>query len=131
MNQTNPTTLSTPPSKTLLSPQDWWDNLNYWWDRGGREQGYIPPNTRAQDCYPSGSPSPSIKDFLLKYQTASIEELEKAREENNFHFLLNALNEAWFYGPGQCGEAWNVLCDLCSECWVFDNEGNNNVEELV
>jgi hypothetical protein len=127
---TNTNNCDLPPSKTILSPSDWWDNLNYWWNKGGRPQGNIPSKMRAPDCYPSGSDSPTIKEFILKYQSGVYnqgegingQELEQARQDKNVDLLLNLMNDAWFYGPGQCGEAWDVLCDLCSECWVFDDE---------
>lgn len=130
--------LQSPPPSSIRTPADWWANLIYWLDHKGKPQGNIPSRMRAPDCYPHGLESPSIMEFCRSYyvgryspiftiegaiQSDRLEgAIRGAVERRDHSILLSIINAAWFNGPGQCGQAWNVMCDLCSECWVFDEQ---------
>jgi len=53
------------------------------------------------------------------------EQIEKAKKEKNWKFLCKLLNAFWHSAPDEqyihTIPGWSILCELCSEDWVFYN----------
>ena len=66
-----------------------------------------------------------------KYINPAIE-FDLAAQAKDHEKLLNLMNSAWFGMPESTGcweyPAFGILCDLCSECWVFEEPEPNSKE---
>jgi hypothetical protein len=104
------------------TPAEWWDNLNEVWSdiidifiKCGAPMTYEPRGCIYSDGV--GEPATLHEKPLLRV-------IESAREERNHEVLLHWLNLCWLAAPDKpyihTWPSWYTLCDLCSECWVFD-----------
>lgn len=77
-----------------------------------------------------------IRKEIEKETTGSpVEMLVEARKKRDWRKLYSLFNGAWFGVPESDGAhsipGFNVLCDLCSECWVFRDEEEEEIEAPV
>lgn len=95
------------------SKKEWWDNVNNFWP----ELFYIIQIYIEEDNL-SLQEALDICNSGLRFESFIINLKEKEDER-----LLSFFSRAWACAPdnGQIHgiKCWDVLCDLCSESWVF------------
>ena len=75
-------------------------------------------------------------DIVVKYadendigDNDAVQQMKEWGESKTYsETLFSYLNNAWFFAPEDgCRKipGWFVLCDLCSESWVFEEEEEN------
>lgn len=108
----------------IKTPKDWWDNVEVHWEhlmdvfsRCGApmrydEQGHWWSNGIGEEPTRHDKPLPQ---FLM--------DLRNNKDHEELHRYFNL---CWLAAPDKPyiheWRGWGVLCDLCSEIWVFDPE---------
>lgn len=118
--------------KPPTTPAEWWGNLeavkenirdivDQWHPRSGT----IPRRRPAVTAPNAERAAEVVREQIRKEEGGSpLEEFDKALESRDHTTLLRLLNEAWFGFPESrpWPPGFGVLCDLCSESWVFQEE---------
>lgn len=124
----------------IESKDDWWAALEKYWEQlMGMVDIYHPasknePSLKQLAALPITASAPEKACTAVRANIAAEEsELEspsvrfaKARSVKDHETLGNLLSATWFGIPESMGAhsipGFGVLCDLCSENWVFDEE---------
>lgn len=105
----------------IETPDDWWCALDAHWQNILDIFGAVgAPLSRTEDGHwwsDDQGKEPSRHDKPL------VRVLEEARENRDHETLSDFLQKAWSAAPDSerihSWPSWHVLCDLCSEGWVF------------
>lgn len=127
----------------IKTPDDWWYALNRRWDdlttlviQDYRYHGALvvkpawelesrvigtPILDREDDCFQMEPEKTAghLAELTMRWN--------KAREDKDHQTALELLNQAWSAAPDNRSihhrPGWGTLCDLCSEGWVFNEDG--------
>ena len=68
----------------------------------------------------------NIEMIIERYNVGKLSAFRNAVKERNWVVASSAMNTAWFNAHDNASihsiPSWGVLCDLCSETWVFPRE---------
>ena len=95
----------------IKNKEDWWSSFRQNKDNIRKMISYLYQRYDYWDGFPEG---------------ITFDDLDKMETNKDWQLLSKALNRIWFAMPErECREwaGWFSLCDLCSETWVFDEEG--------
>jgi len=63
----------------------------------------------------------------IRHEKSLIRTLEDAKESEDHKTLHDLFQKAWIAAPDKkyihSWPSWDIFCDLCSEIWVFDPDG--------
>jgi hypothetical protein len=108
----------------LETPRDWWELLDKHWHN-------------IKQCFElTGAPMTLSEEGhwwadgfgkeITRHEKPLIRVLDEAKETRDHEEMVRQLNLCWIAAPDKPyiheWPSWYVLCDLCSECWVFDPE---------
>jgi hypothetical protein len=104
----------------IKTPQDWWTALDTHW-------------ANLLECFGRvGAPlssrmwSDDLVSAPVDHPRTLAATLEQAKTDRDEGTLIHYLNQVWICAPDKPyiheWPSWHVLCDLCSEGWVFDPE---------
>src|SRR5271157_1219090 len=67
-----------------------------------------------------------------RHEKTLIRTLEEAKRSEDHETLHDLFQKAWMAEPDEkyihSWPSWNILCDLCSEYWVFQPENISEIE---
>ena len=71
-----------------------------------------------------------IHNIIHCYDEEEANDAYDAMKDRDWEILHHCLNTAWFNAPDSRHiheiPGWSVLCELCSEVWVFDDRGKDD-----
>ena len=93
--------------------EEWWASLEeHWEDLLSIMKRFLRSNPNSENVE---------LDHLARFDTILM-----AKANKDDHILVNYLNQAWQNAPDEPWihelPAWGVLCDLCSEAYVLEDE---------
>jgi len=110
------------------TPEEWWKSVDdNWPDLLNIMAMFLPMAALA--TRPPNDPDGSMVSGrnglpMLRYQ-----DVEEAKANRDHYILLRYFNGAWGAAPDDYYihsiPCWHILCDLCSEEWVFEDQNAN------
>jgi hypothetical protein len=91
---------------------EWWNVVDTWWDE---------LLTLVSSAYDLGKPRDVMQS--LEACGVEVERMRKARSVELAHVFEEVWGRAADHASIHARKAWDVLCDLCSECYVLSEEG--------
>lgn len=108
----------------IETPADWWKVLEDHWN--DIQQCFAlcgAPMTLEEEGYWWAD---SFGGEVIRHDKSLIRTLEDARKYHDNEMMARLLNACWIAAPDSRKihgwPSWHVLCDLCSEEWVFEPE---------
>lgn len=104
----------------IKSKADWWQVLNDHWADILECAANAGANLRAPE--PQFQELADLRPFVVF--------LEKSKADRNEEVLCRFVQRIWSAAPDRASihswPSWDVLCELCSEQWVFEPEPDEN-----
>lgn len=107
---------------SIKTPEDWWEVLNKNWDNIYNIFWMVFPMDKPvpKDLYElTNKNNPIVAD---SFQI----DILRAKNDKDYDDLLKYLSAAWDFLPDRPDtreiDGFFILCDLCSEAWVFEKE---------
>lgn len=105
----------------ITNQKSWWKTVtDNWDDLIAIANRFLPMDKPVADC------PPLAEACMVKFpdMRTTAQAFIEARDDRNHVAMSEFFEAAWERAPDNSGiheiRGWDVLCDLCSETWVFD-----------
>lgn len=108
----------------IKTPNDWWTLVDsHWQNILDIFSNVGAPLERNEEGHWWAD---EVFEPATRHEKTLISTLEDAKEEADHKTLHDLLQKAWLAAPDEryihSWPSWGILCDLCSEAWVFEPE---------
>lgn len=114
---------------TIHTPEDWWNLVDKYWTQLVDIMCKYLPMDDPTHVEPGVADSPLLMSSTTMTVTG-YQDVIASKESRDHYRLLRYFNGAWRMAPDDRSihsiPGWGVLCDLCSEDWVFNSEGEKD-----